>query len=48
MGFLSPLSPEEAEEQGDEFLNEARDLVTDDVKPVIEEGDLRVIEERIE
>ena len=35
------------EEQGDEKLNEARDLVTSEIQPMVEESNLRVIEERI-
>jgi hypothetical protein len=35
------------EEQGDDKLNEARDLVTSQVQPIVEETDLRVIEEEI-
>jgi hypothetical protein len=35
------------EEQGDDKLNQARDLVTSEVQPMVEESDLRVIEEEI-
>jgi hypothetical protein len=35
------------EEQGDDKLNQARDLVTSQVQPIVEETDLRVIEEEI-
>ena len=45
MGKQHPLSKEEL---GDEMLNEARDLVTSEVKFVIGEDDLRVIEDRID
>ena len=45
MGKQHPLSKEEL---GDEMLNEARDLVTSEVKFMIGKGDLSVIEERID
>ncbi len=39
--------PSSQEEQGDDKLNQARDLVTSEVKSIVGESDLRVIEERI-
>ena len=35
------------EEQGDDKLNQARDLVTGEVQPMVDETNLRVIEEEI-
>jgi hypothetical protein len=35
------------EEQGDHTLNEARDLVTGEIQPMVEESNLRFIEEKI-
>ena len=35
------------EEQGDDKLNQARDLVTGEVQPMVDETDLGVIEEEI-
>jgi hypothetical protein len=39
--------PSSQEERGDEKLNQARDIVTSEVQSMVEESDLRVIEERI-
>ena len=39
--------PSSQEERGDDRLNQARDLVTSEVKAMVEENDLRVIEEKI-
>jgi hypothetical protein len=39
--------PSSQEERGDDRLNQARDLVTSEVKAMFEENDLRVIEEKI-
>ena len=35
------------EERGDDMLNQARDLVTGEVRSMIDENDVRVIENRI-
>jgi hypothetical protein len=39
--------PSSQEEQGDDKLNEARDLVTSEVQSMVEENDLQVIEDKI-
>ena len=39
--------PSSQEERGDDKLNQARDLVTSEVKSMVEDNDLRVIEEKI-
>jgi hypothetical protein len=39
--------PSSQREQGDEKLNEARDLVTSKIQPMVEESDRRFIKEKI-
>jgi len=39
--------PSSQEEQGDDKLNEARDLVTSEVQSMLEGNDLQVIEDKI-
>jgi hypothetical protein len=39
--------PSSLEKQGDDQLNQARDLVTNEVRSMVEEDDLRDIEEKI-